>query len=252
MAPRNARSSPTSLDRAHADPAAAEVSWSACARRMDRLLRALSFRDARGRELGADAGFARWRTLTMEVRAQRRCIYLVGNGASAAMASHFAADLAKNGRIHTEVFSDLSLITAISNDLGYEHVFAEPLRRRAHPGDMLVAISSSGGSPNILAAAQVARDRSMAIITVTAMREDNPLRQAGTLNAWLPADRYGDAESCHAVVLHAWMDCVELPSLTSANPAVEQNRTSETSPAPATAGSPRRGRTVRTLRVPSS
>ena len=126
------------------------------------------------------------------------------------MASHFAAELAKNGCIHTEVFSDLSLITAISNDLGYEHVFAEPLRRRARGGDMLVAISSSGRSPNILAAAAVARGRKMDVITLTAMDDDNPLRQAGTLNAWIPARRYGDAESCHAFVLHAWMDDVDI------------------------------------------
>ena len=82
---------------------------------MGRLLRSLSFRDAQGVELGPDAGLASWRDLTTALRAKRRCIYLVGNGASASMASHFAADLAKNGRIHTDVFSDLSLITAISN-----------------------------------------------------------------------------------------------------------------------------------------
>ncbi|MGH9329195.1 MAG: SIS domain-containing protein [Vicinamibacterales bacterium] len=163
-------------------------------------------------ELGPDAGLARWRDLTMVLRTKRRCIYLIGNGASASMASHFAADLAKNGRIHTEVFSDLSLITAISNDLGYEHVFAEPLRRRARAGDMLVAISSSGRSANILAATQVARERRMNVVTLTAMRKENPLRRAGTLNAWVPATRYGDAESCHAVVLHAWMDSVEMSS----------------------------------------
>lgn len=188
------------------------ATWADCTKRVGRLLRALSFRDGDGREIGTDAGFARWRDLTTEVREKRRCIYLVGNGASASMASHFAADLAKNGRIHTEVFSDLSLITAISNDLGYEHVFAEPLRRRARAGDMLVAISSSGRSPNILAAAEVARGRRMEVITLTAMQETNPLRRAGTLNAWLPACRYGDAESCHAFVLHAWMDAVDISS----------------------------------------
>ncbi len=66
------------------------------------------------------------------------------------MASHAAADLAKNAQIHTEVFSDLSLITALGNDMGYENVFVEPLRQRICPGDMLVAISSSGQSRNII------------------------------------------------------------------------------------------------------
>ena len=75
------------------------------------------------------------------------------------MASHFSADLAKNGNLHTQVFSDLSLITAISNDISYEQVFAVPLAKWAQKGDMLVAISSSGGSPNVLAGAKVATER---------------------------------------------------------------------------------------------
>ena len=87
-----------------------------------------------------------------EIRNARRTIYLVGNGASASMASHMASDLSKNAGLHTHVFSDPSLLTAISNDIGYEDVFALPLKGRAVKGDMLVAISSSGKSPNILKA----------------------------------------------------------------------------------------------------
>lgn len=173
------------------------------------LLRALSFRDARGAELGADAGFAAWRTMTLRLRDNRGTVFLAGNGASASMASHMAADLAKNARLHTEVFSDLSLITAISNDLGYERVFSEPLSRRARPGDMLVAISSSGKSPNILAALAVARRMKLGVVTLSAMGADNPLRRRGTLNVYVPALTYSFAESCHAVILHHWMDLVE-------------------------------------------
>ena len=67
------------------------------------------------------------------------------------MASHFAADLAKNGRVRAEVFTDLSLITAVANDINYDSVFAEPLRWQMREGDMLVAVSSSGNSPNVVA-----------------------------------------------------------------------------------------------------
>jgi D-sedoheptulose 7-phosphate isomerase len=109
-----------------------------------RVLAAASFTGRDGGELPADVGYARWRNLTLRVREQRRTVYMIGNGASASMASHFAADLAKNGRVHTQTFFDLALITAISNDISYEQVFAEPLRRRGEGGDMLVAISSSG------------------------------------------------------------------------------------------------------------
>ena len=173
-------------------------------------LAGLSFRDGAGAELGAEVCFDRWQALSETLRKQRGTIYLIGNGASASMASHMAAVLAKNGKFHTQVFSDLSLITAISNDMGYEHVFSEPLRRRARRGDMLVAISSSGASPNILAAVWAARALSLTVVTLSAMQADNPLRSMGDLNAWVAAESYGTAETCHAAVLHHWMDRVAL------------------------------------------
>jgi D-sedoheptulose 7-phosphate isomerase len=185
------------------------VTWQEHVEALARLLRALSARDRNGVESPVQEAFDRWCEWTLELRARRRAIYLVGNGASASMASHFAADLAKNGHLHTEVFSDLSLITALSNDIGYESVFAEPLARRAEAGDHLVAISSSGRSPNVLAAVRVARERGLRVITLSAMRPDNPLRGSGDLNFYVPADQYGFAESAHAVVLHNFMDMVQ-------------------------------------------
>ncbi len=176
---------------------------------LHRLLGALSCTGAGARKLGAEEAFARWQKMTLDLRARRKTIYLVGNGASASMASHMSADLAKNAHVHTQVFSDLSLITAISNDLGYEHVFSEPLSRRASAGDMLVAISSSGHSPNVLAAVRVARKLKLTIVTLSGMSAKNPLRKAGHLNFHVPAKTYGYAESCHAAVLHHWMDLVE-------------------------------------------
>jgi D-sedoheptulose 7-phosphate isomerase len=183
--------------------------WRAHVACLTGLLEAVSFRLADGREIGAEAGFRRWRGLTRALRRKRGTIFLIGNGASASMASHLAADLAKNAHVHTEVFSDLSLITAISNDLGYARVFSEPLSRRARRGDLLVAISSSGRSPNILAAVQVARRNRLSVVTLSAMKPGNPLRRRGTLNIYVPAATYGFAESAHAAILHHWMDLVE-------------------------------------------
>lgn len=77
-----------------------------------------------GKKIPVHKGFSEWYDLTIRAREHGRTIYLIGNGASASMASHFAADLAKNGRLHAQVFSDLALITAISNDMGYENVFS--------------------------------------------------------------------------------------------------------------------------------
>ena len=100
----------------------------------------LSVRDRFGKEIRADLAFGEWKDLTIEVRESEKTVYLIGNGASASMASHMSADLAKNGRVRTEVFTDPSLITAVANDLSYEDVFREPLRHRMVYRDMLVAI----------------------------------------------------------------------------------------------------------------
>lgn len=185
------------------------LSWQSHVQSLSVSLGALSCRDQCGRDLDAEVAFETWRDLTLGLRNNRGSIFLVGNGASASMASHMAADLAKNAQLHTEVFSDLSLVTAISNDMGYEYVFSEPLSRRATAGDMLVAISSSGRSANILSAVQVANERSVNVVTLSAMGPDNPLRSAGRLNLYVPAATFGFAESCHAAVLHHWMDTVE-------------------------------------------
>ena len=178
--------------------------------KLSSILHRLSFFGYDGAEYSVDEGFRIWQELTIDVREKKRSIYLIGNGASASMASHFAADLAKNAHLHTEVFHDLSLITAISNDMGYELVFAEPLRYRAKKGDMLVAISSSGNSKNILYATGIAQEIGLEIITLSAMLPQNPLRYKGLLNAYVPAQTYGYAETCHTAILHHWMDMLEL------------------------------------------
>lgn len=126
------------------------------------------------------------------------------------MASHVSADLAKNAHVHTEVFTDLSLITAIANDISFDEVFAEPLRRRMKTGDMLVAISSSGQSKNILQAVATAKELGGRTITLSAMKPENPLRRQGELNLYVSAQTYGLAETCHAAVLHYWIDTIIL------------------------------------------
>ena len=101
-------------------------------------------------------------TLTREVHDRGGQLYLVGNGASAAMASHIAADACKNGGLRAQAFNDAALLTATGNDLAFDQVFALPLDRLARAGDLLIAISSSGDSPNIVRALEAARDAAAA------------------------------------------------------------------------------------------
>ena len=188
--------------------------WQLSVDRLCRLLSQLVFSDARGRPFSTDAAFERWAQWASEVRQQEKTVYLIGNGASASMASHFAADLAKNGHFHTQVFSDVSLLTAIANDIAFAEIYAEPLRRRGKKGDLLVAISSSGSSPNILRGVEIARSLDLTVVTLTGFSADNPLRRLGDLNGYVPAVTYGEAETGHAAILHCWMDMVEVKNET--------------------------------------
>ncbi len=187
-----------------------KANWHQYIQRVSSLLGDVSFHGADGENIEVCEGFDIWRDMTLQVRLSKGTIYLIGNGASAAMASHTAADLAKNAHIHTQVFTDVALMTALSNDIGYEAVFSEPLRRMASPGDMLVAVSSSGRSPNLLSATALAGDMGMTVVTLTAADAHNPLRAQGQLNVYIPALTYGEAETCHAALLHHWMDLVDL------------------------------------------
>lgn len=182
------------------------IDWNVTIGDIAHALRALSARDHQGNVLSHQEAFQLWCHWTLSLRHSGNTVYLVGNGASASMASHMAADLAKNAQVRTQVFTDAALITAIANDISYEDVYAAPLARYLRPGDMLVAISSSGDSPNVVKACRTAMDREAIVVTLSAMGERNRIRSMGNCNFWVPATTYGLAETCHAAVLHFWMD----------------------------------------------
>lgn len=128
-------------------------------------------------------------------------IYFVGNGGSAAIAMHMAADFSKN-IIRARCFSNLSTITAISNDCSYDDVFSQQLSLHAKSEDMLVAISSSGRSANILSAVSTARKLMMGVVTFSGMNPGNPLFAAGDLNFHLSSHIYGLIEVGHHCLCH--------------------------------------------------
>ena len=161
--------------------------------------------DENGAAVDIDAALCGWRDAAFQCREGGEIVF-VGNGASASMASHCAADIMKNASICTRLFTDVSMITAMGNDEGYENVFMMPIRLCMKRNDLLVAISSSGRSPNILKAVEAARDRGALVATLSAFDEDNPLRGLGNWNFFVATHSYGLAESCHAAILHYWMD----------------------------------------------
>jgi D-sedoheptulose 7-phosphate isomerase len=166
----------------------------------------LSVTTPTGEALATGEGFARWVAITRDVHVRAQHIYFIGNGASAMMASHFAADACKNAGLSAMAFNDAALLTATANDVAFEEVFALPLRRIARAGDLLIAISSSGNSPNVLRALEAARAMSMTAVTLTGMNADNAARAKGDLNFYVPLSRYGWVECAHQLVLHYWLD----------------------------------------------
>jgi len=122
------------------------------------------------------------------------------------MASHMAADACKNGGLRAMAFNDPALLTAIGNDVTFDELFALPLRRLAHQGDLLISISSSGSSPNIIRALEAARDIGMHCVTLSGKQPDNRSRALGDLNFYVPLPRYGWVESAHQLIIHYWFD----------------------------------------------
>jgi D-sedoheptulose 7-phosphate isomerase len=96
--------------------------------------------------------------------------------------------------------------------VAYDEVFSLPLERLGRAGDLLIAISSSGNSPNIIRALEVAQGVGIAAVTLSAMQPDNRARALGDLNFYVPVRRYGWAESAHQVILHYWFDQYQAPS----------------------------------------
>jgi phosphoheptose isomerase len=134
---------------------------------------------------------------------------IIGNGGSAAMSSHVAVDLTKNARVRATDFSDASFITCLSNDFGFEKWIAKAIEFHGDEGDVLIAISSSGKSPNILNACKSARDRKFsAVITFSGFGSDNPLRTLGDINFWAPSRSYNHVEMAHHVWLVALVDLI--------------------------------------------
>jgi D-sedoheptulose 7-phosphate isomerase len=143
-----------------------------------------------------------------EARESGRQIFTCGNGGSASTASHFVTDMVKGAsygrdlrfRIHA-LTDSLSTVTAYANDVSYDCVFAEQLKNYAAPGDLLFCISGSGNSPNVLAAAQCARETGCRTIALTG-RDGGKLASMVDLNIGVAHPHMGRIEDLHLIVIH--------------------------------------------------
>ena len=161
-----------------------------------------------GEDLSLDEGMNRCLDCFFKVKEKNAKLIFIGNGASSSISSHFSADFLKNGGLRSLCFTDAALMSCLGNDLGFENCFAEPVARFSEAGDLLVAISSSGNSKNILKAAEVAKSKSCRVLTLTGFTRENQLRQMGDLNIYVPSPigHYGTIESAHTLILHCLID----------------------------------------------
>ena len=162
--------------------------------------------DEVGQLVDAESAMDQIIDLLHQVRDTKKKNIFIGNGGSAAIASHMAIDYSKNGRLPSLAFNDGSALTCLGNDLGFENVFAEQIKLHARQGDLLFAISSSGASANILAAVKQAKESRCRVITLSGFSADNPLRVQGTLNWYVESSEYGFVEISHLVICHAILD----------------------------------------------
>ena len=180
--------------------------FSAYAGEIGRVLRAVEVTDAAGKTIDPDEAVSRCVSLARATHERGNKLMFIGNGGSAGIASHVAIDYAKNGNLRALAFNDPAALTCLANDLGYENVFAKQVEMHGRPGDLLVAISSSGRSPNILAAAAEARRVGCGIVTLSGFAPDNPLRRAGEVNFYLKSSVYGFVEIGHLAIVHSILD----------------------------------------------
>lgn len=133
-------------------------------------------------------------------------VVLAGNGGSAAIASHVAVDLTKAAGVRAVNFNEADLLTCLANDYGYENWVAKALEFYADPGDLVILISSSGMSQNVVKGAVQAGAMGLALITLSGFSQDNPLRCLGDLNLWTASDSYNIVEITHQSWLLAVVD----------------------------------------------
>ena len=149
------------------------------------------------------------RDLLLQASSSNKNILIFGNGGSAAIASHFSVDLTKNAKIKCLNFNEASLITCLANDYGFEHWAEKAIEFYGNEGDLLIVISSSGQSENMLNAVEAARNCNFqSVIKLSGFSEDNPLKKIGDINLWANNKSYNFVENIHQIWLLAITDLV--------------------------------------------
>ena len=133
-------------------------------------------------------------------------VYIIGNGGSASIASHVSVDFVKVAKVSSSTFNNSNLITCFANDYGYENWVVEAIKAYTNINDLIILISSSGTSKNIVNAAQYCKDNNIDLITLSGFTKDNPLSTLGNVNFHIESIEYNYIEMSHHIILLALVD----------------------------------------------
>ncbi|MBO06146.1 MAG: phosphoheptose isomerase [Parcubacteria group bacterium] len=158
--------------------------------------------DKTGTELPLQEGINKSLDMINSIRETQSNLYVIGNGGSAAIASHAVIDFMNVGKISAHTLHDSATLTCMANDYGYENAFSNIVKYTLKPKDILIAISSSGQSENIIAAVETSKSNDSTVITLSGFKPDNKLRTTGDINFWSNSADYGIVEIAHQFILH--------------------------------------------------
>ena len=146
-----------------------------------------------------DKSILKLRDAIYETHLKKGKLIFIGNGASASLASHAATDFTKQAKIPSIAFNDHNLITALSNDYGYEYWVAKAIEFYSDPNDMIIFISVSGESKNLLEGIDFANNRAISTASLTGSSGTNSLRKKSRNSLWVNSKAYNIVESIHTI-----------------------------------------------------
>ncbi len=160
-------------------------------------------------QMSTAAGFEQVKKLLSECAANKNKVFVLGNGGSAAIAAHIQNDLCNGAGIRALSCQDIPTLTALSNDHGYTSAYERLIEQWAASDDLMIAISSSGESENIIRAVASASAAGCRIVTISGFNSGNKLRQLGVVNFYVPSKHYGHVETIHAIIGHFLTDTAQ-------------------------------------------
>jgi D-sedoheptulose 7-phosphate isomerase len=152
--------------------------------------------------------FEEFKKLAISVKSNKNKLIFAGNGASASISAHGAVDFTKQAGVRSVTFSDANMITAFSNDYGYDNWMAKALDFYSNTGDVLVLTSVSGESPSVVLAAQRAKKLGIKVVTFSGRSSKNSLKRLGDINFWVDSNAYNIVECIHMMWITTVVDSV--------------------------------------------